>query len=262
MPRISAAGHSLEVSWIEGARAAASAPARPTLVFLHEGLGSIRQWRDFPAQVARATGCRAVVYDRYGYGNSDVLREAGVGLEFMHDGALNELPELLENLDIANPVLIGHSDGASIALIHAGTYPVRGVVAMAPHVFIEDICVDSIGKAAKQFETGGLREGLGKYHRDARKTFHLWADAWLDPAFRKWNIEEYLPRIRCPLLAIQGEGDEYGTMTQLDAIARQAGGPCELLKLPDCGHSPHRDRPDEVLSAVAGFIRKIIGTNA
>ncbi|HUN70625.1 MAG TPA: alpha/beta hydrolase [Burkholderiales bacterium] len=253
MPQIAAAGHSLEYAWIEGAGA-----ALPTLVFLHEGLGSIRQWRDFPARVAQATGCRALVYDRYGYGNSDVLREPRVGVEFMHDGALNELPELLENLNIAKPILIGHSDGASIALIYAGTYEVRGVAVMAPHVFIEDVCVDSIGKAAAQFETSGLRQGLAKYHRDARKTFHLWADAWLDPAFRNWNIEEYLPRIKCPLLAIQGEADEYGTMAQLDAIARQAGGRCELLKLPDCGHSPHKDQPERTLQAVVNFVRGCI----
>lgn len=252
MPQIAAAGHALEYQWIEG-------PAsRPTLVFLHEGLGSIRQWRDFPANVALATGCRALVYDRYGYGKSDVLREERVGVEFMHDGALNELPELLENLAIENPILIGHSDGASIALIHAGTYLVRGVAAMAPHVFIEDICVASIDKAARQFETSGLREGLGKYHRDAGKTFQLWADAWLDPAFRQWNIEEYLPRIKCPVLAIQGEADEYGTMAQLDAIARQVGGPCELLKLPDCGHSSHKDQPEKVLQAVVDFTKRIL----
>jgi pimeloyl-ACP methyl ester carboxylesterase len=253
MAQVSAAGHALEYAWIgRGA---------PTLVFLHEGLGSIRQWRDFPQRVAEATGCRALVYDRYGYGNSDVLREARVGTEFMHDGALNELPELLENLEIENPVLVGHSDGASIALIHAGTYPVRGVVVMAPHVFIEDICLNSISNISRTFETGGLPEALGKYHRNARKTFHLWADAWLDPAFRNWNIEEYLPRIKCPVLAIQGEGDEYGSMAQLEAIARQAGGPCELLKLPECGHSPHRDQPEKVLDSVSGFIKKIIGTN-
>ncbi len=252
MPQIAAAGHALEYQWIEG-------PAsRPTLVFLHEGLGSIRQWRDFPARVAKATGCRALVYDRYGYGKSDVLREERVGVEFMHDGGLNELPELLENLAIENPILIGHSDGASIALIHAGTYLVRGVAVMAPHVFIEDICIASIDKAARQFETSGLREGLGKYHRDARKTFHLWADAWLDPAFRQWNIEEYLPRIKCPVLAIQGEADEYGTMAQLDAIARQVGGRCELLKLPDCGHSPHKDQPEKVLQAVVDFTKRIV----
>lgn len=253
MPQTLAAGHRLEYAWIED--------GEPTLVFLHEGLGSIAQWRDFPQKVARATGCRALVYDRYGYGKSDVLREPRVGVEFMHDAALNELPELLENLAIENPVLVGHSDGASIALIHAGTYLVRGVAVMAPHVFIEDICVASIQKAKEQFETTDLSGRLGKYHRDARKTFHLWADAWLDPAFRDWNIEEYLPRIKCPLLAIQGEGDEYGSMAQLDAIARQAGGPCELLKLPDCGHSPHKDQPEKVLDSVSGFIKKIIGTN-
>jgi len=249
MPQIDAAGHALEYQWIEG-------PAsRPTLVFLHEGLGSIRQWRDFPARVAKATGCRALVYDRYGYGKSDVLREERVGAEFMHDGALNELPELLENLNIEHPILVGHSDGASIALIHAGTYQVRGVAVMAPHVFIEDVCVKSIAEARRQFETTDLPQRLGKYHRDSWKTFYLWADAWLDPAFLDWNIEEYLPRIKCPVLAIQGEDDEYGTMAQLDAIARQAGGPCELLKLPQCGHSPHKDQPERTLQAVVNFVR-------
>ena len=250
MPQISAAGHSLETLWIEG--------KEPTLVFLHEGLGSIRQWRDFPEQVARATGCRALVYDRYGYGNSDVLLENRVGMDFMHREALLFLPQVLEQSKIENPILVGHSDGASIALIHAGTHPVRGVAVMAPHVFIEDVCVNSIAAANRTFETGELPLRLGKYHRDARKTFHLWADAWLDPAFRQWNIEEYLPRIRCPLLAIQGEDDEYGTMAQLDAIARQAGGPCELLQLPDCGHSPHKDQPERVLDAVAGFVMKVL----
>ncbi len=251
MPQITAAGHSLEYQWIGG-------PAsRPTLVFLHEGLGSIRQWRDFPEKVARATGCRALVYDRYGYGKSDVLREERVGVEFMHDGALNELPELLENLAIENPILIGHSDGASIALIYAGTYPVRGVVTMAAHVFVEDFGLKSIKNLDQTFETSGLPERLGKYHRDSRKTFYLWADAWLDPAFRQWNIEEYLPRIKCPVLAIQGEGDEYGTMAQLDAIARQVGGPCELLKLADCGHSPHKDQPEVVLRKLGEFIRSL-----
>jgi pimeloyl-ACP methyl ester carboxylesterase len=229
-------------------------------VFLHEGLGSIRQWRDFPEKVARATGCRALVYDRYGYGNSDVLREARVGVEFMHDGALNELPELLENLEIENPILVGHSDGASIAVIYAGTYPARGVALLAPHVYVEELGLKSIKNVNDSFETGSLKAGLAKYHRNASKTFHLWADAWLDPAFRQWNIEEYLPRIQCPVLAIQGEADEYGTMAQLDAIKKQAGGPCELLKLPDCGHSPHKDQPEKVLQSLSAFIKKIIGT--
>jgi pimeloyl-ACP methyl ester carboxylesterase len=255
MPQISAAGHRLECAWVEGGRAGA---ALPTLVFLHEGLGSIRRWRSFPEEVARATGCRALVYDRYGYGNSEVLREARAGVEYMHDGALNELPELLENLNVENPVLIGHSDGASIALIHAGTYPVRGVAVLAPHVFVEDHGLKSIQAISDSFETADLAERLGKYHRNARKTFHLWADVWLDPEFRNWNIEEYLPRIKCPVLAIQGQGDEYGTMAQLDAIAAQVGGSCELLKLPDCGHSPHKDQPDKVLQAVAGFIKRLL----
>ena len=255
MPQIAAAGHALQYQWIAGAA------SRPTLVFLHEGLGSIRRWRDFPERVAHATGCRALIYDRYGYGSSDVLREPAVGVEFMHDGALNELPELLENLAIENPILVGHSDGASIALIHAGTYQVRGVVSMAAHVFVEDFGLTSIENLNRTFETSGLPERLGKYHRNARKTFHLWADAWLDAAFRDWNIEEYLPRIKCPVLAIQGGGDEYGSMAQLEAIKRQVGGPCELLQLPDCGHSPHKDQPEKVLHSVSGFIKKIIGTN-
>jgi pimeloyl-ACP methyl ester carboxylesterase len=250
MPQIAAGGHSLEYQWIEGP---ASAPA---LVFLHEGLGSIAQWRGFPALVAKAAGCRALVYDRYGYGNSDVFEEARAGVQFMHDGALKELPDLLRNLGIENPVLVGHSDGASIALIHAGNgHPVRGIAAMAPHVFVEEHGLKSIRSARNEFETTYLPERLERYHRDARRSFHLWNDVWLDPAFGAWNIEECLPRIRCPLLAIQGEGDEYGSMAQLDAIARQAGGPCELLKLPECGHAPYKDQPEKVLQAVAGFVK-------
>ena len=253
MPQVVAAGHALEFQWIEG--------TGPPLVFLHEGLGSIGQWRDFPALVANVTGCSTLLYDRYGYGQSDVLKEARVGVDFMHREALTFLPEVLASLKIEKPVLVGHSDGASIALIHAGRHPVRGVAVMAPHVFIEDICIDSIEKAKRQFETTDLPERLGKYHRDARKTFHLWADAWLDPAFGDWNIEAYLPGIKCPVLAIQGEGDEYGTMAQLEAIKRQVGGPCELVKLPDCGHSPHKDQPERVLTSLSEFIRKIIGTS-
>ena len=247
MPQILAAGHALEYRWIEG--------AGPALVFLHEGLGSIGQWRDFPERVARATGCRTLVYDRYGYGQSEVLKEARVSIRFMHDGALKELPDLLKNLKIENPILVGHSDGASIALIHAGVHPARGVAVLAPHVFVEEFGLKSIRKIS---ETTDLPERLGKYHRNPHKTFRLWADAWLDPAFRAWNIEEYLPTIKCPVLAIQGEDDEYGTMAQLDAIERQVGGPCELLKLPDCGHSPHKDQPEKVLQALAGFVKRLL----
>ena len=257
MPQLTAAGRTLEYAWIEGADA-----SLPTLVFLHQGLGSIRQWRDFPENVARATGCRALLYDRYGYGDSDLLVEARVGTDFMHREALEALPELLKNLQVKAPILIGHSDGASIALIHAGVHPVRGVALMAPHVFVEEHGLDRIRNARETFATSDLPERLAKYHRDGGRTFRLWNDVWLDPAFRTWNIEHYLPGVRCPVLAIQGEEDEYGTMAQIDAIARQVGGPCDYLKLPQCGHSPHQDQPERVLNSIAGFIGKIIGTNA
>lgn len=250
MPLAQAAGHCISYEWIE-----AEPRDGPPLVFLHEGLGSIRQWRDFPARVAAATGCRALVYDRYGYGQSDVLQEPRRAVRFMHDEALRALPELLINLNVRNPILIGHSDGASIALIHAGAgYPVRGVVAMAPHVFIEPVCLSSIRKATGTFESTDLPARLGRYHRDVRKTFYGWADVWLDPQFEGWDIrDDFLPRIACPVLAIQGHDDEYGTMAQLDEIAQRVKGPCELLKLPDCGHAPFRDQPEAVLRKLAEF---------
>ena len=250
MPFAEVAGHSLAYERLAG--------RDPTLVFLHEGLGSIRQWRDFPQRVAEATGCAAVLYDRYGYGRSDVLAEARVGIRFMHDEALIALPQLLSALEIDSPVLVGHSDGASISLIYAGAgKPVRGVAVMAPHVFVEDLGLRSIEKARAQFEATDLRERLARYHRDARKTFYLWNDAWLDPQFRNWNIEEFLPGIRCPVLAIQGEQDEYGTMAQLESIRSKVNGPCELVKLADCGHSPHRDQPEAALAALVRFVESV-----
>jgi len=256
MPSVQAAGRSLNYEWIgnEG--------GKPPLVFLHEGLGSIPQWRDFPAKVSKATGCRALVYERYGYGQSEILKERKRNVRFMHDEALGALPELLSVLKIEKPILVGHSDGASIALIYAGAgHALRGVAAMAPHVFIEPICLSSIAKAKRTFETTDLPAKLGRYHRDARKTFYGWADVWLDPQFERWDIrEEYLPGVRCPVLAIQGHEDEYGTMEQLSAIARRVAGSCELLKLPDCGHSPFRDQPEQVLVALTKFISRAATT--
>jgi pimeloyl-ACP methyl ester carboxylesterase len=232
------------------------AGAKPVIVFLHEGLGSIRQWRDFPAQLAAATGLRGLVYDRYGYGQSDVLREPRRTVRFMHDEALAALPSLLGELKIENPILVGHSDGASIALIYAGAgHKVRKLVAMAPHVFIEPLCLGSIRKAAEAFENSDLGEKLARYHRDARKTFYGWADVWLDPDFEGWDIrEEYLPAIGCPVLAIQGHDDEYGTMQQLDEIGRRVKG-SKLLKLERCGHSPFRDQPEKTLAAIVEFLK-------
>ena len=251
MPQISIAGHKLEIERIEGAGA--------TLVFLHEGLGSIRQWRDFPRQIAEATGCHALVYDRYGYGQSDVLAEPRRSVGFMHDEALVSLPELRTKLGIDDAILVGHSDGASIALIHAGAgHQARGLAVMAPHVFIEPVCITSIEAATRAFETTDLPAKLGRYHRDACKTFYGWADVWRDPDFERWDIrEEYLPKVRSPVLAIQGLQDEYGTMAQLDEIARRVAGPCELLKLEDCGHAPFRDQPEKTLAAVTRFIDRL-----
>jgi len=254
MPSVQAAGRALRYEWVGDA-----APGTPVLVFLHEGLGSIGQWRDFPARVAAATGCRALVYERYGYGQSDVLQEPRRTVRFMHDEALSALPQILLNLRIERPILVGHSDGASIALIHTGAgHAVRGVAVMAPHVFIEPVCISSIVAAAAKFESSDLPQRLGRYHRDPRKTFYGWADVWRDGAFEAWDIrDEYLPGIRCPVLAIQGREDQYGTMAQLDEIAARVKGPCQLLKLEKCGHSPFRDQPEHTLEAVAGFIAKL-----
>lgn len=229
------------------------------MLFLHEGLGSVSQWRDFPERIVAATGLPAIVYARYGHGQSDVLEQAH-GVDFMHCEALESLPELLRALGIARPILIGHSDGASIALIHAGSgHPVRALVAMAPHVFVEDISIEGIVAAKQSFETTGLPQKLARHHRDPAKTFYGWNDIWLAPAFRRWNIERFLPAIRCPLLAIQGYGDAYGTMAQIDAIARQAGGSVEVLKLERCGHSPQRDQPQIVAGAIVDFVKRCSG---
>jgi len=250
MPFLSVNGRRLEIERIAG-----HTPDAPTLVFLHEGLGSIALWRDFPARVAAATGCAALIYSRYGYGRSQGLaapREVG----YMHEEALETLPPLLAALDIAAPILIGHSDGASIALIHAadGRWKVRGLILEAPHVFVEDVTVVSIAEAKEAWHKTDLRQRLSRYHADVDGAFMGWNDIWLHPDFRTWNIEAVLPQIACPVLVIQGVDDEYGTPAQLAAIETQVAGPVESVLLPECKHSPHRDQPEKTLEAMARFV--------
>jgi pimeloyl-ACP methyl ester carboxylesterase len=232
----------------------------PTIVFLHEGLGCVALWKDFPERVAKATGCRVVVYSRYGYGQSSVLRES-FNTDYMHNEALEALPEFLRQLNIVNPILFGHSDGGSIALIHAGAaqWPVRALILEAPHCFVEDLSIAGIEAAKQAYLTTDLGKKLGRYHADPDKTFWGWNDIWLHTDFRGWNIEEYLPTIACPVLAIQGVDDEYGTMAQIDAIQVQAGGAVDLLKLEKCAHTPHRDQADAVLAATVDFVQRIPG---
>jgi pimeloyl-ACP methyl ester carboxylesterase len=251
-----AGGHRLETQWVRP-RQSAGAP-RPVLVFLHEGLGSVALWKDFPGRVVEVTGCPALVYSRYGYGQSERLA-APHAVDYMHREALEVLPDLLGQLAISDPILIGHSDGASIALIHAGAarWPVRGLVAMAPHVFVEDLTIESIAQAKVAFDTTDLPRKLGRYHADVNSAFRGWNDIWLQPAFRAWNIEKSLPGIACPVLLIQGQDDRYGSMAQIDAIERQVCGPVRTLKLSGCGHSPHVDRPERTLQAIAGFVEEL-----
>lgn len=242
---------------LETLRLAARDSAAPTIVMLHEGLGSIALWRDFPHALAECTGCGVLVYSRYGHGNSDKqLQKRPVS--FMHHEGEVVLPELLETLGIASPILLGHSDGGSIALIFAGRHPerTRALILEAPHVFVEDLSVRSITEAKTRYQTTDLRARLGCYHAKVDATFWAWNDVWLDPEFRGWNIETYLDAIRCPVLCIQGEQDEYGTRAQVDTIVAKVPG-AELVMLADCGHSPHRDRREATLGKMVEFVKKI-----
>ena len=236
----------------------------PTLVFLHEGLGCVAQWREFPADLAAAAGCGALVYSRLGYGGSDPC-PLHRPVRFMHNEGIQVLPELLEAAGIRKCILIGHSDGGSIAIIYAGgtvAAPLQGVITESAHLFCEDITVRSIRKAGERFKKGDLRKKLVKFHGDnVDGAFRGWHDAWLHPDFRNWNLEAYLPRINVPILAIQGEDDEYGTHAQVDAIARQAGAEANVLMIPDCGHSPHREQRITTFEAMKDFILRIFSKN-
>jgi pimeloyl-ACP methyl ester carboxylesterase len=250
MPFVTVREQRLEYALIPARDAAA-----PTVILLHEGLGSLALWRDFPARLAEATGASVLVYSRLGYGKSAPLTPKR-SVDYMHVEALEVLPALRDALAIADPILVGHSDGASIALIHAGAgrWKVRGLILEAPHVFVEDVTVTSIEAAREAYTTTDMRSRLARYHDDVDGAFRGWNDIWLDPEFRAWNIEACLPAITCPALVIQGADDEYGSTAQLDAIAAQIGGLVETLLLPDCKHSPHRDQPDVTLAAMTRFI--------
>ena len=246
---------------IEYAQIGTTDATAPLLIFLHEGLGSVAMWRDFPARLCDAIGARGVVYSRPGYGKSTPRSpDEKWGVDFMHVQAREVLPTFLAAIGIDTatdkPWLFGHSDGGSIALIYAASHPhnVAGVVVAAPHIFVEDISVASIAETRRAYLQTDLRSKLARHHDDVDSAFWGWNDIWLNPAFRTWNIEALLPHITCPLLAIQGVDDEYGTMAQIDGIAH-AVPHAKLAKLERCGHSPHRDQANAVMVAVAHFIR-------
>jgi len=229
-------------------------PGGPTLVFLHEGLGSVGLWRDFPDRLAQATGLPAFVYSRAGHGQSE-RAEMPRSIRYMHDEA-GLLPDVLQAAGVEDPVLVGHSDGASISIIHAGSGgKARALVLEAPHVFTEEMGLRSIANAREAYERGDLRQRLAKHHKDVDAAFWGWNRPWLDPEFRQWNLEEFLPRIQVPILVVQGEDDEYGTQAQIQAIQRGARD-VEVLLLPRCGHSPHRDQPDATLRGISSFLQR------
>lgn len=249
-------GYRLEVQRIA---APAGGQALSPIIFLHEGLGSVAMWRDWPAQVCEATGRPGVVYSRRGYGQSDAapdVRGAGrLKPDYMHREALEVLPDLLEALDIEKPVLLGHSDGGTISLIHAAHLPVQACIVMAPHVIVEDISIRSIEQAREAFEKGDLRERLRRYHADVDGAFWQWNDIWLSPQFRQFDIRAECRRIAAPLLALQGEQDPYGTAAQIEEIS--PSGPAQKKLLANCGHSPHRDQAEQTIDAVAQFLQRL-----
>ena len=226
-------------------------PARRPLVLLHEGLGSVALWRDFPQRLQAATGRRVLAFSRFGHGRSEPP-PAPRTPAFFHEEALDVLPELLAQLDAAEPLLVGHSDGGSIALIHAGHHPVAGLALLAPHVVVEEVTVEAIRQTRAAYIDDGLRDRMARHHDDPDAAFWGWCDVWLDPAFRSWSLESDAERVDAPTLLIQGADDPYGTLYQLDRIEARVRGPVERLVVPG-GHSPHLEQPDVVVAAIAAF---------
>ena len=246
-------GARLEARWI-----GPGPDAAPTLVFLHEGLGSASGWKDTPDQLAAMTGCGALVYSREGYGRSQALRD-GFDIQFMHREAAR-LRVVLHATSVQQPVLVGHSDGASIALIAAAWgLPVRGLALLAPHVVVEAQTVEAIAEAARRFDAGELRARLEAQHgTNTESIFRAWAGVWLGPDFRGWTIEGLLPLVSCPVLAVMGDADPYGTYRQLDLIERLCPAGVQQVRIAGCRHSPHRQRAETVLPALAAFTRRVL----
>jgi pimeloyl-ACP methyl ester carboxylesterase len=242
----------LETAWVGSAD-----PRAPVIVFLHEGLGSLAMWKDFPARLCEASALRGLVYSRAGYGASTPRApDERWQPQFMHHEAREVLPGLLDAVGVEAPCfLFGHSDGGSIALIYAASFPQRvaAAIVLAPHIIVEEYGLRSIRNAREAYLSGDLKPRLARYHADVDSAFWGWNDIWLDPRFEQWSIESLLPVIRCPVLAIQGRNDEYGTMAQIEGIAA-AVPDARVLKLDQCGHSPHRDQPEKVIAATLEFI--------
>ncbi len=231
----------------------------PTIVLLHEGLGSVAMWRDFPARLAAATGFGVFAWSRAGYGRSDPVALPRP-LDYMTREAQESLPEILDGIGFRRGILLGHSDGASIAAIHAGSVAdarVRGLVLMAPHFFTEPAGLASIAAARQSYEAGDLRARLAKHHRDPDNAFRGWNDAWLDPGFRGWNIADSIDYWRIPVLAIQGADDQYGTLAQIREIESRIHAPLEVEILAGCRHAPHLEQPERTLAAITGFVRRL-----
>lgn len=231
---------------------------RPTLVFLHDSLGCIQLWRDFPEKLAVATQCNAFLYDRRGYGQSSSFGPEERSASYLEEEA-HTLAQVLQKAGIRQAILFGHSDGGSIALVAAAEYPglIKGIITEGAHVFVEEITLAGIREAVAAYQTTPLPQKLAKYHGDkTERVFRAWTNTWLSPAFRNWNIEKYLPEIKCPALIIQGEEDEYGTEAQVNRIVQQSGGEAEKWMIPGIGHSPHKEAPEEVLERSSRFIKE------